>query len=261
MKKAGSNLQVLQKERFDPTSMRDFEIYTDIKYNPIEVDFGLDSGKNEWIGEDQHQYTITGNTNCSEIRTKVVRSGETVSETGWNNFNGSLEKTTTFKNLTIDEQTGSIENQYQFRKNYLIETRNWLNIPEIPTKESDWYTLHTPVFVKNTIDVSKATNGTNSCVYKFERTTIDGREKDASDFILQRATDNTFTEDLVTKEIAYSALNWDKKDEDDYETASYSYTDNFSDVYGKGEKTFYYRIRQKHTSWNDDYCLSSITVR
>lgn len=260
MKKAGSNLQVLQKARFDPTSMRDFEIYTDIKYNPIEVDFGLDSGKNEWIGEDQHQYTITGNTNCSEIRTKVVRSGETVSETGWNNFNGSLEKTTTFKNLTIDEQTGSIENQYQFRKNYLIETRNWLNIPEIPTKESDWYTLHTPVFVKNTIDVSKATNGTNSCVYKFERTTIDGREKDASDFILQRATDNTFTEDLVTKEIAYSALNWDKKDEDDYETASYSYTDNFSDVYGKGEKTFYYRIRQKHTSWNDDYCLSSSDV-
>ncbi len=96
MENAGNNLQVFQKARFDPTSMRDFEIYTDIKYNPIEVNFGLNVEKNEWIGEDQHEYTITGNSNCSEINTKVVKNAgtknETVSEFGWTTFNSSFNK-------------------------------------------------------------------------------------------------------------------------------------------------------------------------
>ncbi len=266
MKNAGSNLQVLQKARFDPITMQDFEIYTDIKYNPIEVNFGLKVGQNEWIGEDQHQYTITGNTNCSEINTKVVKNAgtknETVSETGWTTFKSSHTKKTTYKNLTysqmLSENTGATKILYQVRKNYPVETRNWLNIPTIPTIESGWYTLYLPMFVKNTIDVSYATDGTNKCVCDFERSTIAGREKDESDFVLQRATDSIFTQNLVSQEIAYSALKWTKKD--DSETSSCSYTDNFSDVYGQGNKTFYYRIRQKHSSWNDYYYLSSLNV-
>ena len=267
MKEAGNNLQVFQKARFDPTSMRNFEIYTDIKYNPIEVNFGLGIEKNEWIGEDQHEYTITGNSNCSEINTKVVKNAgtknETVSESGWTTFNSSFNKKTTYKNLTYsqmcEEYTGATKILYQVRKNYPVETRNWLNIPKIPSVESGWKTLNLPVFAKDTIDVSYKADGTNQCAIKFERTSINGHKIDESNFVLQRATDSTFTENLVTKEIAYTTLKWTKKDNYS-ETSSFTYTDKFSDVYGQGKKTFYYRIRQEHTSWNDYYYLSSLEV-
>ena len=72
----------------------------------------------------------------------------------------------------------------------------------------------------------------------FERTEIDGHKRDESNFVLQRATDSSFTENLVTKEIAYTTLKWTKKD--NYSaTSSFTYTDKFSDVYGQGKKTFY----------------------
>ena len=246
MKNTGNNLQVFQSARFDPTSMQNFSIYTDIKYNPIEVNFGLGIEKNEWIGEDQHEYTITGNSNCSEINTKVVKNAgtknETVSESGWTTFNSSFNKKTTYKNLTYpqmcEEYTGATKILYQVRKNYPVETRNWLNIPKIPTVDSGWKTLNLPVFAKDTINVSYKADGTNQCVINFERTEIDGHKRDESNFVLQRATDSSFTENLVTKEIAYTTLKWTKKD--NYSaTSSFTYTDKFSDVYGQGKKTFY----------------------
>ena len=260
MKDAGKNLQLRQYAYFDPSNLRYFDIKTDIKYNPIETNFGLKLDVNEWSGEGKFKYSITGNSNCDKIQTKTIRAG-VENSTDWMKFDGIYTKETTFDNLTQAELDGTstkpIKFQYQVCKEYTINTDNWLTSPSdgFNKQKSEWGTIIPPkMLLPGAIVASSNNNDKVTVSWQIEKYGK-GAGYDESDFVIQRSTDPTFSNNVKTYKVVYTTPS--KLAEG---TADFVMYDSFDDEYGNGRKTFYYRIKREHTAWNSPKIENSCEV-
>ena len=256
-----ASLVLRQEAHYDYSHYKDYYITTDAPLKPL--DFNVSTSSKSWNDDCKYQYTVVESDNsvsrqkeASHIQYKTFVNGTQKSvsgdaKSGWVSFSGEKQIVEDLSSygLTLDNFNNSqISFQYQLAKSYTINTENWLNAAKnsMSTKTqyytSGWKTV-TPqkLIMPTSIDARWVNSGKVNLEWSLSELGKSESDYDLSGFVLQRATNSSFSSDLVTFNLDYNK-----------ESSSYSISDSYENLFTTKEskKTFYYRLRRKHTTWS-----------